>query len=182
MKAMALAFCFLAGCTTAGLPFPDVLRAEAKGSAVALSDSWVLTSKHLLPLSTVGGVRVLEVVEHPSEDLALLRLEPRPRTAAVLADEAPNLGDRLRSMGYHLSRCLLVVDGRQGENPDCMSCPIIFGASGGAVLNEAGELVGINKAVALIRSPMGQALPIPHVSHYVPVVGLRSWILSHINR
>lgn len=161
----AVALLFLAACAT----FPDVLRVDRKGSAVPLTDEWILTAKHLQPVKTVGGAPVLEAVPHPSKDLLLLRVPRAVRRCARIAKNRPKLGDKLFSMGYHLMDGLLVTEGRQGARPWAMTAQVIFGASGGPVLDANMKLVGVNSMVTLFAGR-----PVPYMSRYEPLD--RAWI------
>ena len=181
MKALCIAlFLSTLSCTTTH-QFPSVLfvrSVRGSGSAVPVmvqgGKLWSLTARHLLPVTSVGNRPVLDQRPHPFLDLAMISTKARDVRVAPLAARLPVLGDRLVAVGWHLGRVLLVTDGRQGGTTGSMSCPIIFGVSGGAVLNQRGELVGIAKAIFIV----GRYHPISHVAQYVPVVGLRTWIID----
>lgn len=185
---LVLAACCAPPAPTRNTPLCDVVRlqcgenGEGAASAVPISPTWLLTAKHTLPIVMVGDQPPAEIIEHPDQDLLLVRVaEPRDWRCAPLATEQPGLGDRLVAGGYNLGDFLLWTDGRQGGAAKDMSCPIIFGASGGPVLNARGELVGIIAAVVQLSFPFGIDIPVPHCSQQVPVVGLHSWILSYLN-
>lgn len=167
----------LVACSSTALPSPSVLRVnDGQGSAVALTSTWALTAKHVAPIYSIDGWPALEVIEHPDLDLALVRVEPQPWATARLADEPSAMGERLQARGYAVGQLwLTITDGRQSDEPDAMSAGVAWGMSGGAVLNEAGELVGI------VHGVVGRhGIPIMPLAKYVPVVGLRSWIFANI--
>ena len=170
----------------APLPLPHVVQTShpgggASASAVPLFDrrgfAWYLTARHCLPVATVGGQEVLHAYPHPKRDLAVLKVRGTVGAGTALATRLPRLGDRLLAMGYGVGAFLQMTDGRAGPKPGQMTCPIIYGASGGAVLNANGELVGIISQVMRISNGF-TSLPITHISIYVPVVGVKTWILS----
>lgn len=167
--------------------FPHVVKTAHPGgsgssSATPLRDhrgfAWYLTAGHCLPVATVGGQEVVKAWKHPSADIALLKVRGTVGVGSHLALRQPRLGDRLTAMGYGAGMPLQITDGRQGGKPKSMTCPIIFGASGGAVLNEDGELVGI--VMSLLITGGWATAPIPHVSFYTPVVDLKFWFNSII--
>jgi len=85
---------------------------------------------------------VLETVKHSSLDLALVKIFGR-RPIIKVSTKRVKPGDKLRIAGWHLGRWMVVTDGRAALEPGWAGCLVIFGASGGAVVNERGSLVGI---------------------------------------
>lgn len=154
-------------------PLPHVVSTSHPGafgsaSATPLWGSWYMTCKHCLPVATIGGLQVIETIKHPTLDLALLRVDGPVGTGSVLADDLPVLGDRLVAMGYGLGKSLQMTDGRATSVLGGMTCSIIYGCSGGAVLNDRGELVGIISQISSISNGF-LSVPVPHMSHYIPI-------------
>ena len=81
-----------------------------------------------------------------------------------------------------------MTDGRQGGDPENMSCDAYPGASGGPVLNERGELVGIITMVQMAYtkdyqtgSPTNYYVVVPHISQYAPMTpDVIEWITRTI--
>jgi len=198
----------IGGCTTtAAIPspyanhtiVPPVLHVDSEdqtGSAVPIAQNgdilWLLTVRHLLFPQTVGGFQVLDVERHPTLDLALLKVKGTS-PLIPMTDRIPRAGERLRAIGWNIDKCLAMTDGRArahdgflGPEFSCMTCPILFGASGGAVLNDDGELVGIIKGLLSWKfhhelSTAGTTLPVPWLSYYLPIGQARDWI-AHVTK
>lgn len=168
------------------LPVPKVVSISRPGGAGTASATpiwdrngfaWYLTAKHCLPVATVGGQQVLQSFSHPKLDLALLKVKGSVGVGSKIADRTPVFGDRLVAMGYGLGVSLHMTDGRAGTKLGYMTCPIAYGCSGGAVLNEKGELVGIITQITSMSNGMFP-VPVPHMSYYAPIP--KSWLLDKI--
>lgn len=186
MRALLLsAALLLSSCALEPFPLPLVVKVEngsAVGSGTPITSEWVLTVAHLEESTTVNGLEIREKVKHPVLDLMLVRVDPQEWPTSRLSRVDPKLGDHLRTIGYQWGLGLRVVGGYQGEDEGDMSCAIISGASGGPVVNDMNEVVGVSEELYIMYSPpMNTPIPIYHVSRYVNVVELRSWILSTIH-
>lgn len=172
LAAMAATLVTMAACVMYSKPaatyrHPDVLLLASTdgsfGSGVIVADRWVLTVDHL---GDVVGQTVRIV--HPTLDMALVRIENV--RGGIAAGAPPRLHDRLFAYGWHLGRFFLMTEGRQGALPGEMSAPIIHGCSGGPVVNELGQLVGIVDHVTYIWTERGfDGYALPHLSGYTPV-------------
>lgn len=189
--ASALLF-VLAACTAVpripNVPLLVQANGNPSGSCVIVAPSWGLTAKHVLPVLTARNFgSVGRIILHPTIDLALVQIHGA-RGAVPIADRAPEFGDALHALGWHLGRMALITEGRQGLQSETMSCSISPGCSGGAVYNTDGELVGIIKQVALIgvrdlsdEAPNGGrtsfAVPVPHMAGYTLLTPkVKDWI------
>lgn len=190
--AASVAFLIATACctptTSANLPPTVVLLTSTEtgmpaGSGVVIAQGWVLTASHVLPVGTADGLDVAEVIEHPTLDLALLRVPGLLGYAVPLADELPKLHDPVHAIGWHLARQLQRTDGYQGGQPGQMSAPIIHGCSGGAVLNEAGELVGIIMSVGYTNTwTATDGSAVPQAAGYTPITAdVVGWISYNLN-
>lgn len=152
------------------------------GSGIVIADGWVLTAKHLLPTVTVGGLPHGEVIEHPTLDLVLISCPGMDPRGLVIAQEGPKVYDRLFTYGWHMGKRLMKTEGFQGKTKGHMSAPIIFGCSGGAVVNDRGELVGIIRSVISRQVQEGWGYyAVPHLSGYTVLdEAVRGWIGAHI--
>lgn len=168
---LALASVFPVACatTTPEIDLPRVGRIKCwngTGSGVALGGGWVLTCKHV---DNVKGNP--KRFDHPTQDLSLLydeRIEDGP---IVVFGLKPKFGDQLRALGWHGGYMLLLTRGFAGATDGSMSCPVVPGCSGGAVLNVRGELVGIISQVASTNhgQPHNERYVVPHMAHYEPL-------------
>lgn len=178
----------VAGCTTAAprqLAIPSVVRmidtGDGVASAVPITPTWLLTAKHAVPgVEAIAGSPVVRVIEHPLRDLALVQIrDPMPWRCAAIATELPRFGDHVTAIGWHLGEHLTVTDGRQSGTPYVISAPIVSGASGGAAVNDRGELFGILSAIGTLNLEYGRFV-VFHQCHIVLVVDLRAWIQSNL--
>jgi len=188
-KAAASALLFVLAACTAAPMIPNVpllvqANGDPSGSCVIIAPGWGLTAKHVLPVLTARNFGLVgPIILHPRLDLALIQIRGA-RGEVPIADKAPEFGDALRALGWHLGRMALITEGRQGLQPGTMSCPISPGCSGGAVYNTAGELVGVIRQVSLIavqdminggRTPY--AAPVPHMAGYTLLTPeVQDWI------
>lgn len=143
---------------------------SAMGSGVVVADGWILTAAHVLPITTANGRPCGKPIIHPTLDLALIPCPKMKWNGLTLAEAAPKLYDRLYGYGWHLCRALLKTEGYQGYPQTSMSVPGIHGCSGGAVVNDRGELVGIIRSVAYTGTASGGDMyALPHITGYTPV-------------
>jgi S1-C subfamily serine protease len=166
--------------------------ASARGSAVPIriqdGKTYFLTAKHViahlidgiddeaeLETATVRGAPILKIWAHDDLDIALIVADVQLLGIGIFADEMPTYPQPLYAIGWHLGRDLLMTEGRAGGKLGSMSCPVIFGASGGAVLNKHAQLVGIIVTVGMAHTGGFSPHPIPHVAGYVPVDEFRDW-------
>lgn len=157
--------------------WPPVGRGN--GSGVVIQPGWVLTAAHMVPLTSAGGLRVTGVFRHPTLDLALLRVPGAPYNGLKAATEVPKLYDRLYVYGWHLGFRYLKTQGFQGH-PGFLSADVVFGVSGGAVINTRGRLVGIITAVGWIPEPRDEL--VFHIAGYVPLTeSVLRWIRKTIS-
>jgi putative serine protease PepD len=140
---------------------------------IITSDGEIITNEHVINgadevrvrLSGETEPRIAEVLAaDPTNDLALLRIEGTDFTAATIADpDSIRVGDAVVAIGFALGldggatvttgvisaleRSLVNDDGALGGLIQT-DAAISSGNSGGPLVNERGEVVGINTAVA----------------------------------
>ena len=123
------------------------------------------------------SIAVERVESHASEDVAIFWVKGR-FPLVPMAQQAPQLADRLLVAGHAFARDMMVSEGRAGRL-GVVSASSIFGCSGGLVMNEDGELVGVLAAIAILSAqgfPFAIEIPMPFLSHYVPLVKVRGWV------
>jgi S1-C subfamily serine protease len=150
-----------------GSPAPGKppVRGNSSGSGIVVSrDGLVLTNNHVVQqcnsyLVIDGKDRILKAALQASDaakDLALLTVQDRfPAVAPVRKDAAPRLGEAVTVVGYPLVSVLgaqpsvgfgniTSTVGVRGNTAQMqISVPVQRGASGGPVLDEAGNVVGV---------------------------------------
>jgi hypothetical protein len=154
---------------------------KVRGSGVVIADGWILTAGHVLPIKTANDMPCGEAIKHPTMDLALV---PCPGVRAYglrLAQRRPSVYDRLYAYGWHQGEKLLRTEGYQGHLLGTASTPVINGCSGGAIVNDRGELIGIVKTVAYRLTASGKdAYAVVHMAGYTPIdFDALDWILLH---
>lgn len=171
---------------------PNVVLLKAitkvRGSGVVVADGWILTAKHVLPVTSASGMACGKVVVHPSLDLALVRCPNAKAYGLRMAWRKPGLYDRLYAYGWHRGRVLMKTEGHQGYPFDTLSAAVIHGCSGGAAVNDRRELVGILHRVGYMSTtpPTGvkrghqHGYALPHMAWYTPID--IDWILQHTEK
>lgn len=178
---LAASCCAPSGVSARKVPPPTVLLLAdeggvPRGSGVVISDGWALTAAHVDNVVTAGGLPVTERHDHPFLDLALLRV-PEARGSVTFAEEQPDPWERISCYGWHMGQVLLRTDGYQSPAAEWGSSPVIFGCSGGACVNERGELVGIIRHVGLANTPMGDSYAVVQIMGYTAVtLDVLGWI------
>ncbi len=179
LAAAALVLMIATSCTSMPL-HPDVVLLRGPyslGSGVVIAEDWVLTAKHVTPTNTARGLSVTRTIRHPTLDLALLYVPGLPYNGLPIG-AAPKLHDRLYAYGWHMAARYMKTEGYQGGQPNQMSASVIHGCSGGAVVNDRGELVGIISMVAFVATENGDdEYALPHMARYTPTDrAVRGWI------
>jgi S1-C subfamily serine protease len=158
-------------------PAPEARQQEAENTGPSVGtgffvgpDGFVLTSYHVVDGATRVECRTGDGVVHEAamarmsqmNDLALLRVDARPTRYLGLAPRgSPHPGERVFTIGYGAPNFLGINEPRFTEGAISalsgvdaedaymqISVPIQPGNSGGPVVNEAGQVVGIIAAQA----------------------------------
>ncbi len=148
-----------------------------------------VTAKHVLHLREINGFMLMlhqqngptlvggkVLAVHPSEDVALVEffaLEPVP--VIRVAGGPVEVMDELTVVGYAGGQGLRWISEGLACDPERATCVVAPGDSGGAVVNAAGELVGVVSGVSQLRT--GQV--ITHHLKFVAVHPLREWLTRH---
>jgi len=139
--------------------------------------TYYLTAKHCTPAALVGGKAVGEIYLHPTRDVAMLVVESEESVFCLpLASEKPAPGDVLFAIGFHLGDFPLVTQGYAGGLEGQMSAPVIWGASGGPVLNAEGEVVGVLSWGWMVELNNWTYVPVTHIAGYAPYDDVSEWV------
>jgi S1-C subfamily serine protease len=166
------------------------------GSAVVIrctpeGEGWritALTAKHVMHLHQIKGfTMVLKqsganipggtiVALHPTRDIALISFyHTEPVPVIRIASAPPIVLDPITVVGFAGGRGnRWISEGIICGDTRC-TAPVAPGDSGGAVMNAAGELVGIVSGVNVLRN----GAHVPHHHHYCPTYPMREWIAEH---
>jgi S1-C subfamily serine protease len=110
--------------------------------------------------------RGFPVATHATVDLGLISFftkEPIP--VVTYTTSAPHLGETIYTAGWPLGHHLHMTKGLMSSIANSGSAPVIFGNSGGAVIDTRGRVVG----VAVSISDGGYGGPVPHMMFFVPI-------------
>jgi S1-C subfamily serine protease len=141
------------------------------GSGVVIDGAgYVITNNHVISAVTTGrgSLRVLfsnrsaaearVVGRDPKTDLAVLRVEKPGLTVAALGDsDKLAVGDPVIAVGSPLGLAGTVTSGIVSALDRPVRLGGQAGNSGGALVDGAGALVGINSAIATLSSGQGQS-------------------------
>lgn len=164
-------------------PRPTSPSITAAGTCFAVRpDGYLITSNHVIEGASYVVVyfpdhapaRAKIVTRDPSNDVALLKIaESTPTFLPLGQANAADLGDRLFTVGFPVPD-LLGLEPKYSEGnlsaksgiadvPTLMqvSLPVQPGNSGGPVLNERGEVIGIVAAQAAVEAFYGSAGTLP---------------------
>lgn len=157
---------------------PPLLAAE--GSAVYLGNGWYVTAEHN---KLILGAQMLDVVYHPTCDIALFRDTPKNMATTKLG--MIRQGETTHTVGYPLS---MPISASYGEyvgdffEPDakCLysatTSKVTSGMSGGGVWNDKGELVGIIRGVTSGEVKWEDGRTAYRPSAFTSVYVVREWI------
>lgn len=182
---------------------------EESGSGVSTGTAWLISPTNLVTANhvidnaasiqvVVGDNEVMDAVvvaTDPSNDIAILKLKKPLKSAPLyLSTKQPRLGSRVAVLGYPLPDVLGLkiqattgeISGLRGYADDQrfyqISAPVQSGNSGGPLLNQEGEVVGIVSsklnAMALMKASgevpqnVNFSMKYPYVKALMESVGL----------
>jgi hypothetical protein len=186
LKCAALAAVLLLPACSTTWNYPNVLLLKGPngetGSGVVIVDGWILTAKHMLPIITADGMPCGEAIPHPDTDLALVPCAEAKAYGLRPAAEMPQVFERVYTYSWHQGDALLKTEGYQAQQSGWMSAPVIYGCSGGAVVNDHGELVGVIVQVAHEGVKNGWGVyAVSHMARYTVLdAAVREWIGANI--
>lgn len=175
-------------------PYKTPSQYSAYGSAFFINeDGYLITNAHVVMQATSVWIQIpslgkriidVEVVGvSPERDIALLRLTPemvalvRKELGAISYlefgdSDLVRRADEVLALGYPLGQQSLkstsgVISGREGSYIQ-MSAPINPGSSGGPLLNQYGQVVGVNSAGVTSAQNVGYIIPGNNVGIIIP--------------
>lgn len=163
----------------AASPYVTLVSGSGTGSGVHIGHGYILTAGHV---ATMGGelsatddqgrthkLTVLWV--NTAKDIALLKLDDgAPLASAPLSCDAPIIGQHVRAYGNPLAIESVYASGtivgkpiQEGpwQSVMMLDLTIVPGMSGGALVNDAGQVVGINVGVMVYGALTGFGYAVP---------------------
>lgn len=157
----------------------------------ALGDGLAVTSWHVVSdamkvsgkLSDSRVVNVEGIVDKDEKhDLALLRVTPANGPQVQLCTVNPSVGSRAYAIGAPKGFEFSITDGliSQIQNVDGysqfqVSCPISGGNSGGPIVNERGEVVGVTSWTKRDAQNLSFAIPASYLSGLNAALPVQTW-------
>lgn len=166
------------------VPRVEIQNAKGEGgicSSVIINGpkGFALTAAHCVDgkdlAFTVNGRLAMVVRVDRINDLAVLHYAPKNETSMPLADKTPEIGTDIAVVGYPFGvKDVAAQFGRiaQSYNAETkmiwINADLIFGDSGGAVIDDQGRLIGLNSAI-FYEGPahMAAAIPIETIRDFV---------------
>lgn len=164
---------------TVAVPYLTLVSGSGTGSGVHIGNGFVLTAGHV---ATMGGELSAKDSEgrthkltllwvNASKDIALMKLaDPVSVGMAPLSCDAAVVGQHVRAYGNPLAIESVYSEGRivgapiqEGpwEKVMMLDAVIVPGMSGGALVNDAGQVVGINVGVMVYGALTGFGWSVP---------------------
>jgi serine protease Do len=182
---------------------PDGTATGIGSGVVVTSNGYILTNAHVVQDSQALTVELADGTQYeatvvevsPSDDLALIRIDASGLAAATIGDSASlEVGETAIAIGSPLGeytdtvtkgivsaldRDITVRDGATGaavELTDLIQtdAAINEGNSGGPLLDAAGQVIGINTAMASSAEGLGFATPIDAAASLLATAGAAS--------
>lgn len=175
------------------LEIENVAGRHFVGSAfLAMDDRLAVTAWHVVHdagrvearFSDGSRVKVVGLVDKNEQlDLALIRLESSGRPRLKLGSTAPRIGERVYLIGsprgydFSISEGLISqIRSLEGVRYYQVSCPISPGDSGGPVLNDRGEAIGMVSWRKADAENLGFAVPSPAVARMNAALPAVAWL------
>ena len=167
-----------------------VLTDEALGSGFAVGANCIVTNAHVIEDGTPIQIKTYGeeffrayVISADSElDIAILGVEGTEFTPLKLADLSTiNAGDDVWAIGapegleFTLTKGIISNKNREvfGQTYIQTDAAINHGNSGGPLLNDDGEVLGINSAKLVDTEGIGLAIPVSTIKEYMESTGLK---------
>lgn len=166
-----------------------IISGNALGSGFALGENCIITNAHVIEdirdiivLSYGGeGYEAFVLGINESEDIAVLAVEDESFPYLPAADlSAMKTGDDIYAIGapkgmtYTLTKGSISAKERRIQNRSYIQidAPINEGNSGGPLLNDRGEVLGMNTLKMSDSEGIGLAIPIERICTYVESLGM----------
>lgn len=179
---------YVARTAEAGIPRLEIQQAGETGvcSAVVINQEIgvAVTAAHCFPEDgkfdvTLNGRDARFIKANHAIDLALVTFRAKKEVAIPLAPDAPSQGQEIAVVGYPFGSETFHIQAGVVAAPydrDCrclkINADVIFGDSGGAVLDSQGRLVGLTNTIYF----QGPA----HLSGAVPVEAVRDFVEPYL--
>lgn len=115
---------------------------------------------------------------HPTEDAAVMSFESRFSVPTIKIRTSPvEFGEQLFGAGYGAGQGQLWLTQGLACSPSRSTTPVCPGDSGGAVLDQNGELVGLLQSFEILGVG-GREFLVMHHCDFVPLPKIREWVLK----
>ncbi len=174
------------GCASGVSIDPGLAGIDSTTGAVVLTNYHVIAdmgSRPSLQLGGKGQVFQAEIInQSPEFDLALLLVPGAEFPVATLAEASPSQGAAVRAVGFPNNQPLTVKNSRLlGKTQDCLAVApclaiqqgtITYGNSGGPLLNQNGEVIGINTEISLNQpdNATTASISVASLEEYLPKI------------
>lgn len=163
----------------AASPYVTIVSGSGTGSGVHIGHKYILTAGHV---ASMGGElsakddqgrthKLTTLWVNAAKDIALLKLDDdAPISSAPLSCDAPVIGQHVRAYGNPLAIESVYSEGKivgapitEGpwQSVEMLDLTIVPGMSGGALVNDAGQVVGINVGVMVYGALTGFGWSVP---------------------
>lgn len=160
-------------------PYIKIIGASGTGSGVHIGNGYILTAAHVATMNNelsakdaLGRTHKLTLLwANTSKDIALLKItEADEMASAKLSCDAPVVGTHVRAYGnpmdvenVYASGTIVGAPMTRGpwESIMTLDLTIVPGMSGGALVNDAGDIVGIDVGVMVYGALTGFGYAVP---------------------
>lgn len=157
---------------------PDGSVGTCSGTVINKTDGYVLTAAHCVDekdIAVTVNTRHAEVIKaNRLLDLAVLQFVAKDETEMELAPETPPAGTEVAALGFafgaeKMGPQIGHIQQYNAEGKDLwVNVDIIFGDSGGPLIDKQGRLVGVNSGIYSIGpAHLGSVIPVDRVVDFV---------------
>ncbi len=154
----------------------NIYATDCLGTGWGINPRTVVTCYHVAENGIIGMEsptecwRALDLKFYPEDDIAFITVPERPEVEPMaLATFPPKLGEEVYCYGYAMGSLLGVTKGEiffMAPNMYLADMTVIPGMSGGPVVNNKGEVLGMAQAFMGQGRPLAKIIPIETIKQY----------------